>query len=188
MKTTPFRLSLLAAVILAGIGAWAPAGECADAEAAETAGVRRRVGLVAHDGRKPELLAWVERNAALLAEQELFCTGTTGGLVARTLAAALPGKEIRLTRFNSGPLGGDQQMGALIAENGLDILVFLVDPLASHPHEADVRALLRLCAVHNTVLATTASTADFVIASPHFTGGYAIARPEYPSRANQGIK
>lgn len=150
--------------------------------------VRKRVGLVAHDACKGALLAWVDKNAPLLAEQELFCTGTTGRLVTETLTAAMPGKDIALTRFNSGPLGGDMQMGALAAQGGLDVLVFFVDPMSAHPHDADISALLRMCRVHNVVLATTPSTADFVIASPYFTGSYAIQKTDHSSYVNRQVK
>lgn len=149
---------------------------------------RWRIGLVAHDACKGELRAWIERNAGLLAEQELYSTGTTGLMVIEAIAAVLPGKEITLTRFNSGPLGGDQQMGALVSQKGLDILVFFVDPMSAHPHEADVRALLRLCSVHNIIVATTPSTADFVITSPYFSEGYAIKPPDYSSYVNRQFK
>lgn len=149
---------------------------------------RRRIGLVAHDARKGELRAWVERNAAILAEQEIFCTGTTGLMVAEAISAVLPGSAISLTRFNSGPLGGDQQMGALISQGGLDILVFFVDPLTAHPHDSDIKALLRLCAAYNTVLAITPSTADYVIASPRFVDGYEAAKPDHSSYVNRQIK
>ena len=148
----------------------------------------KRVGLVAHDAKKAVLLEWVKKNARILADQELFSTGTTGRLVTETLAEALPGENVRVTRFNSGPLGGDQQMGALIAQGGLDILVFFVDPLSAHPHDADVKALLRLSAVHNTVLAITPSTADFVIASPHFAEAYAAEKPDHSSYVNRQVK
>lgn len=142
---------------------------------------RKKVALVAHDALKPALLAWVEANAVLLTDQELFCTGTTGRLVAAILEKKLPGKAFRLTRFHSGPLGGDQQMGALIAENGIDILIFFIDPMSAHPHDADIRALMRLSQVRNIVLATTPATADYVIASPLFQKAYTPKRLEYSS-------
>jgi methylglyoxal synthase len=122
----------------------------------------KRIGLVAHDGRKPELTEWVKYNEDSLAGHELFATGTTGKL----LMQSCPSLEI--TCLKSGPLGGDQQLGALIAEGNLDILIFFIDPMTSQPHDVDVKALTRLSTVYNIVLAMTRSTADFVISSPLF--------------------
>lgn len=197
MKTTLSRTIVLTIALVSQFGIMeARAAECGVIEPAANsiaingrpaAKTRKRVGLVAHDALKGELVAWAEKNASLLAEQDLFSTGTTGRLVAEALETALPGRKIRLTRFNSGPLGGDAQMAALISQNGLDILIFLVDPMTAHPHEADVRTLLRLCGVYNTVLATTPATADYIVASPHFTGEYNAAKPNHAKYVNRPL-
>jgi len=133
---------------------------------------RNRIGLVAHDGRKQDLKEWVAFNAGTLGRHELFATGTTGALLMETC----PG--LKVSRLKSGPLGGDQQLGAMIAEGRLDILIFFIDPMTAQPHDVDVKALTRLSTVYNIVLAMTRSTADFVINSPLFEDG-AYRRKEF---------
>ncbi len=120
---------------------------------------RKRIALIAHDSRKDDLLEWVGYNRAVLREHDLSATGTTGALVEARWG--LP-----VTRFKSGPLGGDQQIGAKIAAGEIDVLVFFWDPLEPHPHEPDVRALLRVAVLYNIPIACNRSTADFVVASP----------------------
>ncbi len=120
---------------------------------------RKRIALIAHDSRKDDLLEWVGYNRAVLREHELSATGTTGALVEARWG--LP-----VTRFKSGPLGGDQQVGAKIAAGELDVLVFFWDPLEPHPHEPDVRALLRVAVLYNIPIACNRATADFLVASP----------------------
>ena len=135
---------------------------------------RKRIGLVAHDGRKADLCEWGTYNEATLVKHELWATGTTGGM----LMDACPSLDI--SRLKSGPLGGDQQLGAMIADGKLDILIFFTDPMSAQPHDVDVKALTRLSTVYNIVLAMTRSTADFVIHSPLFSGdGYTRLRPDY---------
>jgi len=121
-----------------------------------------RIALVAHDAKKDELIDWVRANEALLAPHQLWATGTTG----TRLLEACP--ELAITRLKSGPLGGDQQVGARIAEGALDMLIFFTDPLSSHPHEPDVRALERMSTLYNIPMATNRATADFLISSPLF--------------------
>jgi len=126
---------------------------------------RKRVVLIAHDNRKADMLEWARFNRDTLAEHELFATGTTGGLIAQELG--LP-----VTRFLSGPLGGDQQVGAAIAENRVDFVVFFWDPLQPQPHDVDVKALLRIAVVCNVPIACNRATADFVLSSPLMSAVY----------------
>ena len=128
-------------------------------------GNMKNIALIAHDSRKHDLLEWVHYNKAVLKEHRLFGTGTTGGMVqART---GLP-----VTRFQSGPLGGDQQIGAKIAEGDLDVLIFFWDPLEPQPHDPDVKALLRIAVLYNIPTACNRATADFIVACPLFHGEY----------------
>jgi methylglyoxal synthase len=130
-----------------------------------TMSARKRIALIAHDSRKDDLLEWVGYNADVLREHVLLATGTTGALVEARVG--LP-----VTRFKSGPLGGDQQMGAKIADGEIDVLVFFWDPLEPHPHEPDVRALLRIAVLYNVPIACNRATADFIVASPLIHGEY----------------
>jgi len=118
----------------------------------------KRIVLVAHDNMKKALLEWARYNKELLAQHELYATGSTGSMLSTTL-----GVEIRC--FKSGPLGGDQQIGARIAEGGIDMVVFFWDPLEPHPHDVDVKALLRIAVVYNIPIACNRASADFVISS-----------------------
>jgi methylglyoxal synthase len=126
---------------------------------------RKRIALIAHDNRKDDMLEWARFNRGSLSRHELFATGTTGGLIASELG--LP-----VTRFLSGPLGGDQQVGAGIAEGRLDLVIFFWDPLQSQPHDVDVKALLRITVVHNTPIACNRATADFLLSSPLMDQSY----------------
>ncbi|MDF9433631.1 methylglyoxal synthase [Chromohalobacter israelensis] len=128
-------------------------------QATRTLPARKRIALIAHDGKKAELLAWAERWRDTLARHDLVGTGTTARRVAETLGLEVHG-------LMSGPLGGDQQIGARITESRLDMLVFFWDPFAPMPHDPDVKALLRLAALWNLPVATNAASADFIITSP----------------------
>ena len=129
----------------------------------------KTIALVAHDLRKKDMVEWVEWNWHKLLKHKLVCTGTTGRLVedALTLMHKEEAKQhISITLLKSGPLGGDQQVGALIAEGNIDILIFFWDPMQAQPHDVDVKALLRIASVYNIPTATNRSTADFLISSP----------------------
>jgi methylglyoxal synthase len=133
--------------------------------------LRKRIALIAHDNRKPDLVEWARFNRGTLARHELYATGTTGALVAREL-------ELTVNRFLSGPLGGDQQVGAAIAEGRIDFVVFFWDPLEPQPHDVDVKALLRITVVYNIPIACNRSTADFLLSSPLMNEEYQPAAAE----------
>ena len=122
-------------------------------------GQRRRIALIAHDNCKLDLLDWAKYNVGTLSNHELFATGTTGALLAGELG-------LDVTRFLSGPLGGDQQVGAGVAEGRIDFVLFFWDPLEPQPHDVDVKALLRIAVVCNVPIACNRATADFVLSSP----------------------
>ena len=144
------------------------------------------VALVAHDNRKRDLIEWVAWNHAILAEHQLVCTGTTGRLVEEALAqksaeAVEPIPTPAIRKLKSGPLGGDQQLGALIAEGKIDVVIFFWDPMQPQPHDVDVKALLRIAVVYNIPIACTRSTADFLISSPLMKRVYEPALTDYKS-------
>ena len=126
---------------------------------------RKRIALIAHDNCKSGLLDWARYNRGTLADHELFATGTTGALLSTELG--LP-----VSRFLSGPLGGDQQVGAGIAEGRIDFVIFFWDPLEPHPHDVDVKALLRIAVVYNVPIACNRATADFLLSSPLIVSRY----------------
>jgi methylglyoxal synthase len=135
-------------------------------------GARKRIALIAHDNRKGDLLDWARFNRGTLGEHDLYATGTTGSLLAAELG--LP-----VTRFVSGPLGGDQQVGAAIVEGRIDFVIFFWDPLEPHPHDVDVKALLRIAVVYNIPIACNRSTADFVLSSTLMSEPYARRLMDY---------
>ena len=130
----------------------------------------KNIALVAHDSRKAELVSWVKFNAGVLKDCKLYCTGTTGRLVGEALCEALGSDESpEVNCLLSGPLGGDFEIGAMIAEGSLDMLVFFCDNLIMQGHQNDVMGLVRLASLYNIPFATNRSTADFIIASPLFS-------------------
>lgn len=135
---------------------------------------RKKIGLVAHDNKKPDLVEWAKYNERLLTAHDLIATGTTGTLLEDELG-------VGILKLQTGPLGGDQQLGALIAEGEIDFLVFFWDPLEPQPHDPDVKALLRLAVVWNIPVACNRSSADFLISSPLMTSDYVRQMPDYES-------
>ena len=143
-------------------------------------GPRKKVGLVAHDNKKRDLIDWVTFNRRLLAQHDLVATGTTGAMLEDVVGTGI-------RKLQSGPLGGDQQLGALIAEGEIDFLVFFWDPLEPQPHDPDVKALLRIAVVWNIPVACNRASADFMISSPLMTSNYERQMPDYQSYVNRQI-
>jgi methylglyoxal synthase len=143
--------------------------------AMQTVSKPRHIALVAHDNMKVELLRWAEYNRATLAQHVLYATGTTGTMLEYELG-------LHVHRFLSGPVGGDQQIGARIAEGGITMLVFFWDPLEAQPHDPDVKALLRIATVWNVPMACNIASADLMISSPLLASGYESRRPDLGPR------
>ncbi len=135
-------------------------------------GKRKHIALVAHDNKKRDLLEWAKFNRGSLAGHELFATGTTGALIEKELG-------LEIHRLQSGPLGGDQQIGARIADGEIDFMIFFWDPLQPMPHDTDVKALLRIAVVWNIPVACDRATADFIISSPLMSEEYVRIVPVY---------
>lgn len=144
-------------------------------------GERKRIALVAHDNKKGELIDWVQRNRDQLIKHELHATGTTGKLIETALS-------MPVMKYKSGPLGGDQQLGAKIAEQCIDMLIFLADPLQAQPHDSDIRALTRLASVWNIPMACNVSTADFLLTSPYMSSSYTRVVPSFERYLTREIK
>ena len=144
----------------------------------------KTIALVAHDNRKQDLIEWVEWNYCTLIEHKITCTGTTGKLVEETIKKKLTeageaSGEFDIVKLRSGPLGGDQQLGAMIAEGKIDLVIFLWDPMQPHPHDVDVKALLRIAVLYNIPIACNRATADFMISSPLIAQPYQPVVKEY---------
>jgi len=139
---------------------------------------RKRIALVAHDNKKKDLMEWAKFNRGLLLKHELCATGTTGILLEKVL-----GTEV--LKLKSGPLGGDQQIGAKIAEGVIDFILFFWDPLEPQPHDPDVKALLRLAVVWNVPVACNRASADFMISSPLMSSTYERTVPDFDAHINR---
>ncbi len=140
----------------------------------------KKIALVAHDNKKRDLLEWAKFNRVLLAHHQIFATGTTGKILEQELG-------FKVTKLKSGPLGGDQQIGAKIVEGKINFLIFFWDPLEPMPHDPDVKALLRMAAVWNIPIACNRASADFMISSPLMDGDYVRLVPEYDAHKGRKI-
>lgn len=140
----------------------------------------KKIALVAHDNKKSDLLEWAKYNRTLLSHHILYATGTTGTALEREIG-------LEINRLQSGPLGGDQQIGAKIAENEIDFLIFFWDPLEPQPHDPDVKALLRMAVVWNIPIACNRASADFMISSPLMDAEYHRLVPDYDEYRNRKI-
>lgn len=139
---------------------------------------RKKIALIAHDNKKEDMLEWAKFNSGTLKEHELFATGTTGRMLQKEL-------DLDITVFESGPLGGDMQIGSRIAEGKIDFLIFFWDPLTQQPHDPDVKALLRMAVVWNIPIACNRSSADFIISSSLMCEDYPRQLPDYEKYRNR---
>ena len=141
---------------------------------------RKRIALVAHDHKKDEMIEWAVFNKTTLSKHRLYATGTTGKMVESSIDQSV-------TKLLSGPLGGDQQIGAMIAEGKLDVLIFFWDPMEAQPHDPDIKALLRVAATWNIPIACDRSTADFLLTSPLMSEEYETILPDYSNYIKRKI-
>ena len=151
---------------------------------------KKKIALVAHDNMKRDLAEWVAWNWEILLKHHLVCTGTTGKMVASTLTEKRNNDHacFDITMLKSGPLGGDQQLGSLIAEGEIDIVIFFWDPMTAQPHDVDVKALMRLATLYNVPMAINRSTADFIVSSPLFEGAYNRVVKDYRSYVERTLE
>jgi len=141
----------------------------------------KTIELVAHDNKKPDLIEWAIYNKTTLAKHNLVATGTTGKLLEEAL-------DRPVRKFLSGPLGGDQQIGSMIAQGEIDVLIFFWDAMEAQPHDSDVKALLRLCVAWNIIMACDRATADFIMTSPFMHETYNATLPDYTDYLSREIK
>jgi methylglyoxal synthase len=140
----------------------------------------KKIALVAHDNKKRDLIEWSKFNRDLLAHHKVYATGTTGALLEKELG-------FKVHRLESGPLGGDQQIGSKIVDGDIDFLIFFWDPLEPQPHDPDVKALLRMAVVWNIPIACDRSSADFIISSPLMDSSYERLVPDYSEYRNRKV-
>jgi len=151
----------------------------------------KRIALVAHDNRKKDLIEWAEWNYEILIHHKLISTGTTGSLVEKAIKKRLSDKDadnFEVMKLKSGPLGGDQQLGAMIAEDKVDLIIFLWDPMQPQPHDVDVKALLRISVLYNIPTACNRSTADFMISSPLLDAEYKPVLKDYSGYIGRTVR
>jgi methylglyoxal synthase len=150
--------------------------------------MNKTIALVAHDNRKKDLAEWVSFNAGSLISNKMVCTGTTGKMIERILKERnKKNSSIKIKKLKSGPLGGDQQLGAMIAEGKIVIIIFFWDPMEPQPHDVDVKALLRIAVLYNIPIANNRSTADFIISSSLFEGDYEPTVKDYSQYLNRNV-
>lgn len=142
---------------------------------------QKNIALIAHDNKKKELIEWCRKNKAILEHHFLCGTGTTAKMVSEQTGLPVRG-------FNSGPLGGDQQIGARIVEGRIDVVIFFSDPLTAQPHDPDVKALLRIAQVYDIPIANNRATADFIVASPYMSGAYEHELPDFVAAVKERAK
>ena len=142
---------------------------------------QKNIALIAHDNKKHELIEWCRKNKQVLEHHFLCGTGTTAKMVAEHTGLPVRG-------FNSGPLGGDQQIGARIVEGRIDVVIFFSDPLTAQPHDPDVKALLRIAQVYDIPIANNRASADFILASPYMSGTYEHELPDFVAAVKERAK
>jgi methylglyoxal synthase len=149
----------------------------------------KNIALVAHDNRKKDLIEWVEWNYQPLMRHRLICTGTTGRMIEAALKKKVGERALpfEILKLKSGPLGGDQQLGALIVEGQIDCIIFLWDPMTPHPHDVDVKALLRIAVLYNIPIACNRSTADFLISSDLMDQKYQPVMKDYAAYIERNL-
>lgn len=147
----------------------------------------KTIALVAHDNCKADLVEWVRWNSLLLAKHKLVCTGTTGRMIEEVLESQGIEDKVSISLLKSGPLGGDLQLGALIAEQRIDVLIFFWDPMQPQPHDVDVKALLRIAVVYNVPTANNRATADYLIASRLMDQDYKPLQTDFSGYLNRQI-
>jgi methylglyoxal synthase len=152
----------------------------------------KTIALVAHDNRKRDLKEWVEFNYRTLVPHNLVCTGTTGRMVEEAIERkskqdGIAKQELKITKLKSGPLGGDLQLGGMIAEGKVDFVIFFWDPMEPFPHDVDVKALLRVAVLYNVPIACNRSTADFMISSPLMNEPYQRVIKDYSDYVNRKL-
>lgn len=151
---------------------------------------KKNIAIVAHDNRKKDIIEWVSFNWMELSQHSLFCTGTTGRLVEETIFQKCKENDFvppEVNSLKSGPLGGDQQLGAMISEGKIDIFIFFWDPMQPQPHDVDVKALLRIAVLYNVPTAMNRASADFIVSSSLFHKAYRPILKDYGSYISRSV-